>query len=112
MFTLSREAKSCSREHAMSLSTAPLSSVPIWVVEAEYIINQEGTMKRFMVIALAVSLAVVPLLAGVSYAQQKAAPYVLGIVLDMTGRQSNLGIGMKRGMDIALAEVNAAGGVN
>jgi branched-chain amino acid transport system substrate-binding protein len=33
-------------------------------------------------------------------------------VVDLTGRQSNLGIGMKRGMEIAIESINATGGVN
>lgn len=66
-------------------------------------------MKRFLIV-LAIVLGVVTV-AGPSFAQ-KPAPYVIGVVLDMTGRQSNLGVGCKRGMDIAVDEINKAGGVN
>jgi branched-chain amino acid transport system substrate-binding protein len=67
-------------------------------------------MKRVIGIVLALVVAMVCFLPGSSQAQK--APYVIGGVLDMTGRQSNLGIGGKRGMEIAVDTINAAGGVN
>ena len=68
-------------------------------------------MKRTIGIFLVLFMATVGFLPANSEGQQKA-PYVLGGVLDMTGRQSNLGIGGKRGMEIAVDTINAAGGVN
>ncbi len=44
-------------------------------------------------------------------AQQKA-PYVFGLVTDLTGRMSDMGTANKRGMEIAIERINAAGGVN
>ncbi len=67
-------------------------------------------MKRVFFITLALVVGAVFFLPGSSQAQK--APYVIGGVLDMTGRQSNLGIGGKRGMEIAVNTINAAGGVN
>lgn len=61
--------------------------------------------------AMAVCLIVTPFVARPSHAQG-TAPYVLGVCLEMTGRQSTLGAGVKKGIDIALAQVNGAGGVN
>jgi branched-chain amino acid transport system substrate-binding protein len=68
-------------------------------------------MKHMSLVALVVLLGVTVGFAGSVSAQQKA-PYVIGVVLDMTGRQSNLGVGCKRGLDIAVDEINNAGGVN
>ncbi|MCU0579133.1 MAG: ABC transporter substrate-binding protein [Desulfobacterota bacterium] len=68
-------------------------------------------MKRMIVVFLSLFMATVIFLPGSSTAQQKA-PYILGGTLDLTGRQSNLGIGGKRGMDIAVETINAGGGVN
>jgi branched-chain amino acid transport system substrate-binding protein len=65
--------------------------------------------KMFVAAALLVGIMVglaVPCLAA------EQAPYAIGVVLDMTGRQSNLGVGCKRGMDIAVDDINKAGGVN
>ncbi len=68
-------------------------------------------MKHMTLVALALLLGTAIGLVSPVSAQQKA-PYVIGVVLDMTGRQSNLGVGCKRGLDIAVDEVNKAGGVN
>jgi branched-chain amino acid transport system substrate-binding protein len=67
-------------------------------------------MKRVIGIMLALVVSMVCFFPGNSQAQK--APYVIGGVLDMTGRQSNLGTGGKRGMEIAVDTINAAGGVN
>ncbi len=67
-------------------------------------------MKRMLGITLAMVLVGVCFFSGNSLAQK--APYVIGGTMDMTGRQSNLGIGGKRGMEIAVDTINAAGGVN
>jgi branched-chain amino acid transport system substrate-binding protein len=67
-------------------------------------------MKRVLFMVLAMVMLSVSFFAGNSQAQK--APYVIGGTMDMTGRQSNLGIGGKRGMEIAVDTINAAGGVN
>ena len=67
-------------------------------------------MKQAMIIITAVCVAVSLLWIGPSGAQ--TAPYVIGAVIDLTGRQSNLGVGNKRGLDIAIDSINAGGGVN
>ncbi len=43
---------------------------------------------------------------------QKAAPYPVGAVFDLTGIISSIGAPEKRGLEIAVEAVNAAGGVN
>ena len=67
-------------------------------------------MKRIFIGMMMVVLSV--MLAGNSFAQQKPAPYPLGLVADLTGRMSDMGTAIKRGMDVAIDNVNAAGGVN
>jgi branched-chain amino acid transport system substrate-binding protein len=44
--------------------------------------------------------------------QQKLAPYPIGFCADLTGRMSEMGTANKRGMEIAIEAINAAGGVN
>ena len=67
----------------------------------------------FTVIAICtiMLLGVIALLPVGGYAQ-KAAPYVIGFVGDLTGRMSEMGTACKRGMDIAVEAINGAGGVN
>lgn len=48
--------------------------------------------------------------AGHGFAQK--APYNIGYVFDLTGITSNIGTAEKRGMEIAVDAINAAGGVN
>jgi branched-chain amino acid transport system substrate-binding protein len=43
---------------------------------------------------------------------QQASPYPIGVVVDLTGRTSSIGIPEKRAFEIAFDEINAAGGVN
>ncbi|MBM4305767.1 MAG: hypothetical protein FJ115_03655 [Deltaproteobacteria bacterium] len=43
---------------------------------------------------------------------QKLSPYLIGFVGDLTGRMSEMGTANKRGMDIAIEAINAAGGIN
>lgn len=69
------------------------SARPVWLA------------RRFAIAAIAASC--------LSLGQARAAdPVVIGLVLDLTGPVATLGQYAKRGVDIALAEVNAAGGVN
>jgi branched-chain amino acid transport system substrate-binding protein len=67
-------------------------------------------MKRMLTAAVIVCLGLA-LSTGVSFAQ-KPAPYTIGFVTDLSGRMSDMGTACKRGMEIAVEEVNAAGGVN
>jgi len=66
-------------------------------------------MKRLFLSALAVLSCA--FLGGMTHAQDKA-PYILGFESELTGAYASLGIGNKRGMEIALDQINAAGGVN
>jgi branched-chain amino acid transport system substrate-binding protein len=67
-------------------------------------------MKKLGAIITATCLGVILVFAVQSFAQ--TAPYVIGVAVDLTGRQSNLGVGNKRGLDIAIESINAVGGVN
>jgi branched-chain amino acid transport system substrate-binding protein len=60
------------------------------------------------------ALAIVAVAATVTFARAALAadPIVIGAVHDLTGPVATLGQYAKRGIDIAIAEVNAAGGVN
>lgn len=69
-------------------------------------------MKRVIVGMVMVVIGLMVIAAGSSFAQQKPAPYTIGMVTDLTGRMSDMGIANKRGMEIAVEAVNAAGGVN
>ena len=69
-------------------------------------------MKRIFVGMVLVIVGLVLLTTSSSFAQQKLPPYTIGMVTDLTGRMSDMGIANKRGVEIALDAVNAAGGVN
>ena len=69
-------------------------------------------MKRFFMGMTMVVVCMMVVMVGSGYAQQKLAPYTIGMVTDLTGRMSDMGIANKRGMEIAVEAVNAAGGVN
>ncbi len=68
-------------------------------------------MKKLGIIMITLCMSAVLFLAGESHAQ-KAAPYLVGFMSDLTGRQSNLGIANKRGLEIAIESINAGGGIN
>lgn len=67
-------------------------------------------MKRLWVVML-VSVVLVLSLVGSGHAQRLAS-YPIGFVTDLTGRMSDMGTANKRGMDIAIEAINAAGGIN
>ena len=69
-------------------------------------------MKRVFVGMVLVIVGLILLATSNSFAQQKLPPYPIGMVTDLTGRMSDMGIANKRGMEIAVEAVNAAGGVN
>lgn len=66
-------------------------------------------MKRLFVFIFA-SLGYL-IFGSIAYAQEKA-PYILGFESELTGAYASLGIGNKRGMEIALEKINAAGGIH
>jgi len=66
------------------------------------------TRRNFALLALGTSVAA--LTAGQAWAQQ--APFKIGTVLSTTGPAAFLGEDMKKGMEIAINEINAAGGIN
>jgi len=68
-------------------------------------------MKKLGVVGLLAVVGIVFVMTSWTHAQQKA-PYVVGVVLDLTGIISNIGIAERRGLDIAIDAVNAAGGVH
>ena len=67
-------------------------------------------MKRTYLVACLFLSGLLLSLAGVGYAQK--TPYLIGFMSNLTGRYSTLGIANKRGLEIAIDEINAAGGVN
>jgi branched-chain amino acid transport system substrate-binding protein len=67
-------------------------------------------MKKLLAVTIAMCAFAILLAAGQSQAQK--APYLIGVVTDLTGRQSNLGIANKRGLEIAVEAINAKGGIN
>lgn len=69
-------------------------------------------MKRVFVGMVLAIVGLILLTGSNSFAQQKPAPYPVGLVADLTGRMSDMGTAIKRGMDIAIDNVNAAGGIN
>lgn len=66
-------------------------------------------MKRLVVTLMIFGIGF-GLFSGPVYAQK--APYLIGCVVELTGRQSNLGTAAKRGLEIAIEAINTAGGVN
>ena len=68
-------------------------------------------MKKWGVMGLVMVVALM-LMAPLSAQAQRKAPYQIGLVSDLTGRMSDMGTAVKRGMEIAVERVNAAGGVN
>ena len=68
-------------------------------------------MKRSVLTVLGLVLGMVLLFSSAGFCDDPA-PYVLGFTLEVTGRRADLGIAEQRGAELALEEVNAAGGVN
>jgi branched-chain amino acid transport system substrate-binding protein len=62
--------------------------------------------------ACAVAILAIAAVLGCADAARSADPIIIGSVQDLTGPVATLGQYGKRGVDIAIAEVNAAGGVN
>ena len=69
-------------------------------------------MKRLVIVGLIACIGLVLMWTSSGLSQQKLAPYPIGFCVDFTGRMSEMGTANKRGMEIALNAINAAGGVN
>jgi len=74
------------------------------------LLERRNKMKRLWVVMF-VCVVLVLSLVGNGHAQ-KLSPYLIGFVGDLTGRMSEMGTANKRGMDIAIEAINAAGGIN
>src|SRR5262245_11639646 len=61
---------------------------------------------------MVVAMAVVLLLGTARYASAQTKEFVIGDVIPETGRSAKYGESHKRGAEMALEEINAAGGVN
>ncbi len=70
-------------------------------------------MKRFGGLLIALTMAAVMLTpTGAQAAQATGEPYLIGIILPMTGTAADYGADFNRGAVLAAEEINAAGGVN
>lgn len=69
-------------------------------------------MKRLVMVGLILGIGLVLIWTSSGLSQQKLAPYPIGFCADLTGRMSDMGTANKRGMEIAIDAINAAGGVN
>jgi branched-chain amino acid transport system substrate-binding protein len=69
-------------------------------------------MKRLVMVGLIMGIGLVFIWTSSGLSQQKLAPYPIGFCADLTGRMSEMGTANKRGMEIAIEAINAAGGVN
>ena len=69
-------------------------------------------MKRLVMVSLIMCIGLVLMWTSNGLSQQKLVPYPIGFCVDLTGRMSEMGTANKRGMEIALNAINAAGGVN
>jgi|SRR5271157_63582 len=79
------------------------------------VLKKEGTMRRQSIgkcLIISVAMFGCILLATGESRAQKAAPYPVGAVFDLTGIISSIGGPEKRGLEIAVEAVNTAGGVN
>jgi len=67
-------------------------------------------MKRLMLVVMVVFFVMVSFFPGVSHARK--APYLVGANIALTGYMSAIGVANKRGLEIAVEEINSKGGVN
>ena len=68
-------------------------------------------MKKIILSAFGVFFLATLLIAGMSVSPEAAGPVVIGSISPLTGTNAVQGQDMKRGEQLALAEINAAGGV-
>jgi ABC-type branched-subunit amino acid transport system substrate-binding protein len=66
-------------------------------------------MKRLVMVGLIMGIGLVLMWTSSGLSQQKLAPYPIGFCADLTGRMSEMGTANKRGMEIAIEGINAAG---
>ena len=67
-------------------------------------------MKRITLCVVAVSFCAALVIAGTSFSVGAAEPIVIGSINPLTGTNAVQGLDMKRGEELALEEINAAGG--
>ena len=71
------------------------------------------TSRRNVLRAVAAgAIIAVPFAVPLAALAQGAAPYKIGTILSVTGPGAFLGDHMKRGMELAIEEINAKGGIN
>ena len=68
-------------------------------------------MRRLVLSTVWVSFLAGLLIAGMSVSSQAAEPVVIGSISPLTGTNAVQGLDMKRGEELALEEINAAGGI-
>jgi branched-chain amino acid transport system substrate-binding protein len=68
-------------------------------------------MKRFALSIVGVFFLTAVLIAGMSFSIDAAEPIVIGSISPLTGTNAVQGLDMKRGEQMALEEINAAGGI-
>jgi len=68
-------------------------------------------MRRLVLSIVWVSFLAGLLIAGMSVSSQAAEPVVIGSISPLTGTNAVQGLDMKRGEELALEEINAAGGI-
>ncbi len=69
-------------------------------------------MQRSSLSALVIIISAMMLIAGRSFPASAAEPLVIGAVNPLSGTNAVQGRDMKRGQELALDEINAAGGIN
>jgi branched-chain amino acid transport system substrate-binding protein len=68
-------------------------------------------MKRIALYVVTISFVVALVIAGTSFSVCAAEPIVIGSINPLTGTNAVQGLDMKRGEELALEEINAAGGI-
>jgi len=68
-------------------------------------------MKRLVLSIAGVFFLAALLIAGMSFSAEAAEPVVIGSISPLTGTNAVQGLDMKRGEQLALEEINAAGGI-
>ncbi len=68
-------------------------------------------MKRIALYVVTISFVAALVIAGTSFSTGAAEPVVIGSISPLTGTNAVQGLDMKRGEQLALEEINAAGGI-
>ncbi|MFB0533219.1 MAG: ABC transporter substrate-binding protein, partial [Desulfatiglandales bacterium] len=69
-------------------------------------------MRRLVLFGVGAFLLAGLLIVGMSVSSQAAEPVVIGSISPLTGTNAVQGLDMKRGEELALEEINSAGGIN